>query len=255
MKKHQVIATLALATIAATASTASALKIIPIPWQPPPNPNHFLPLDSTHDVVTTLTLPAVSSSTPIKCSSNFLPNIGWFSNCESTNLCAGGIPCAFSADFGAGSDISDAGGLAYKGSTITAVTFEWAKDATFEHLAGFYETAPSSVVIGTMPVGVGPEGTNHPVYAPGALVLALQTQDDAGNWTDVATTASPLLNGTSAWVSETLSVSAKIPNDTAVRMELRAGSAGGTGGFGAGQGVLYVPECVPDESNPGTCLP
>ena len=92
----------------------------------------------------------------------------------------------------------------------------------------------------------------------GAMVLALQTQDASNNWNDIAVTSLP---ATPLHASETsnvfLTVSASIPTDTAVRAELRSGAdySKNSAFFTVIDGTLVVPECIPDMSNPGTCLP
>jgi hypothetical protein len=164
-------------------------------------------------------------------------------------------------DFGSGNDLQYVMLMeadATPGPLWSTPMKEWfynVSNVAYEHVTGFYGYAPSNNVIASMEIEIGyPVLLAGPELNAGTVVLALQTQDIAGNWNDVSTVANPTMNVTAGTGSFVLTTSAPIPINTGVRLELRSHGWPNTS-FWAGFGSLTVPECVPDMTNPGQCLP
>jgi hypothetical protein len=267
MKLQSIVATcFVFSGLALAAANAQAADVSPLPIQTPGHRiilrNHFVPLDTSHDVVITAGSWTPASTTP-QAVCYTVADI-FLSGAIQCNTATG---APFAADFGGGADIAAVDWVTTQavsgGGSPQIYDIVYGPETTgagteLLHLAGLLDIPASSSTVTasvTLREGMSADpsvyGDNQKVGAgnvppAGFLVLALQTLDDANNWDDVAT---------SVWDQspDSFSVSANIASGNAVRAVLREASAW-KGYFAVESAILMVPECVPDVSNPGSCL-
>ena len=242
-------------------SQAPSFKVFPPIFIPVRNPNHYLLLDKIHYVATELGMyTPESTSIPTRCA--------WL----GTFFCMADKGADFSADFGDGIDIGSAKTVwldEYKDAAtntiypqrIFMIDFDRKPSVSLMHLTGFVDYAPPNngqvTVKGSVNFGFALQA-----IPAGWLELALQTQDEAGNWSDYnpygwrTVAGSPYADDTRGHTGlHSLTVYASVPAFTAVRLELRGGQPTAADENVRISGAqLLIGECVPDANNPGQCL-
>lgn len=190
-------------------------------------------------------LPAQSSSKPINCV--------WFFGAA---FCAAGVvnktPVPFDAVLNAGVEIESAQTIWADPNTwdIGFIQFAYAPSVAYVHETAFFDMPTRGLVRASANVALQ---TSWPKAPRGIVVLAVQTQNDAGNWVDAATLETPALEkNTNAVIP--MEVDAYVDPATPVRMELRSGGLANMPNFVVSAARFFVQECVPDQNNPGHCL-
>ena len=230
----------------------------PPPPLPPPfgSPRHYLPLDSTHAIVTSLkTWNPVSTSPPAPCNSL---GLCWTHRDWSTPA------VDFSATVDEGVDLASAALVETETNyPFLHVVFDGraSQGVEFLHLTGeLNPPGATSLVTASLTaekdlyVADGDLGSQNSVPPAGGVIFALQTLDANNNWNDVATTLWP---STPVTLDSpyTMNVSATLPASSIVRAVLRQGAAPWTGFLAVKEAQLTLPECIPDGNNPGLCIP
>jgi hypothetical protein len=91
-------------------------------------------------------------------------------------------------------------------------------------------------------------------FMEGYIELAIQQEDDAGHWTDVASTPSRDTDNKGSAGPQALATYANVAPFTSVRLELRSTNTPGGADFTVTDAELRTAECIPDASTPGQCL-
>lgn len=266
------LAFLAFATSSDRASAAPDLQFIPIHVQPGPilNPRHFLPLDEIHYVSTEIdSFAPTMASTPLSCGQFF----GW-NAClaPKSNATAAAIfdianqGNEFSVDLGSGNDLSSVLMLfnepnrhpngTFPPGPVDDIFFARHQNQPLLHLAGFVgkgdKDAPMVKIQGSADYNI----VEAALVPAGVLVFALQVANDKGEWQDAAIMQSPPVDKRNDNdIVQSTTVSTLVPEFTAVRFEIRNGSANDpTKVVAVAYAQLLVTTCVPDAANPGQCL-